>query len=234
MTVQEKPHRHTVAEILNCSMPKTVLDAPSGSGWLRSALNYDMDIDGIDLFESKPDGYRLFKNGDLDLGIPDDLPLYEAIVSCEGVEHIGNPGLFLKTASRHLQDEGTLIITTPNTWYPAAKLQFYLRGFFPGFPCLVGRIRRGTHMHVTPWSFPQLFLFLSLSGYHEIRLHDVPEKKPKHFYERALGAPQRWYCRHKARHAETVEERLFWQDASSPQSIYGRRLVVSAKYRKDS
>jgi hypothetical protein len=121
-----------------------------------------------------------------------------------------------------------LIITTPNVWYPQAKLQYLLRGFFPSFPCLVGKIQRGTHMHIMPWSFAQMFLFLKLYGYSNIRLHDVPEKKPKHLYERVFGTPQRMYCLARAGKAGTEEERLFWQDAGSWQSVYGRRLVISA------
>lgn len=230
--MQGEPYQTVVGEILNNKRPQAILDAPSGNGWLRSRLEYTADVDGIDLFETKPNGYRTFKNADLDFGIPGELALYEAIVSCEGIEHIGNPDLFLKTVGNHLVDGGMVVITTPNIWYPGARLQFLLRGFFPSFPCLVGRIKRGTHMHIMPWSFPQLFLYLKLNGFSEISLHDVPEKKPKHFFERMLGIPQHLYCSSKLRRAVTEEERIFWRGASSKQSIYGRQLVVSATYRR--
>lgn len=166
------------------------------------------------------------------MGFPDDLGLYEAIVCCEGIEHFGNPGIFFTTAREHLVRGGRLIITTPNVWFPEARLQFFLRGFFPSFPCLVGRIKRGTHMHIMPWSFPQLFLFLRLNGFEKITLHDIDEKKPKRIYERLLGVPQALYCRHKRAKSHTEEERIFWSFAGSEQSIYGRRLVVSAATSK--
>ena len=83
-------------------------------------------------------------------------------------------------------------------------------------------------MHIMPWSFPQLYLFLRLKGFEDIRLHDVAEKKPKRTYERLLGFPQMLYCRQKQRKSLTDEERAFWSFAGSEQSIYGRRLVVSA------
>jgi hypothetical protein len=83
-------------------------------------------------------------------------------------------------------------------------------------------------MHIMPWSFPQLFLFLHLNGFEAITLHDIDEKKPKRMFERLFGIPQALYCRHKLNKSLTEEERTFWSFAGSEQSIYGRRLVVSA------
>ncbi len=202
---------------------------PSGDGWLNAVLDYPAELDGLDLFESKPTGYHDFRHIDLDMGLPDDLPRYDAIVSCEGLEHIGNPGLFLTTARQHLKPNGILMITTPNIWHPQAKLQYIWRGFVPSSPSLVGRIERGSHMHIMPWSFPQLYLYLKLFGYTDVILYDVDERKPKHLYEKIVGLPQHWYCHAKLRASNTVEEQQFWRSASSPQSLYGRHLVVSAR-----
>lgn len=161
------------------------------------------------------------------MGFPSDLGRYEAIVCCEGLEHFGSPDLFFKSAREHLTPGGQLIVTTPNVWFPGARLQFLLRGFFPSFPCLVGRIDRGTHMHIVPWSFPQLYLFFRLNGFAEITLHDIDEPKPKRLYERFLGFPQWLYCRRRLAKSPTDEERAFWSFAGSRQSIFGRRLVVA-------
>ena len=223
-----KPYRQVVANILNELRPANILDAPSGNGWLASLLKFDASIDGLDLFAHPPAGYRYFENADLDMGLPDNLRLYEAIVCCEGIEHFGNPDVFLKTVCIHLVSKGVVIITTPNIWFPAAKLTFLVKGFFPSFPSLVGNISRGNHMHIMPWSYPHLFLFLKLNGFENIALHDVNEKKPKRIYEYILGLPQRLYCFQKRKNASTQEERDFWTTAGSKQSVYGRRLVVSA------
>ena len=64
----------------------------------------------------------------LDLELPGDLAKYDAIVCCEGIEHFGNPESFFRSTHRHLSQGGMLVITTPNTWYPGARLQFLLRG----------------------------------------------------------------------------------------------------------
>jgi hypothetical protein len=121
-----------------------------------------------------------------------------------------------------------LIVTTPNVWYPASRLQYLLRGFFPSFPSLAGKIRRGTHMHLMPWSFPQLHLFLTLAGFARVRLHDVGEPKPRRLFEWLVGLPQYLYCASKARKAAGEDERSYWTQAGSRQSVWGRRLVVSA------
>lgn len=223
-----KTYIPVVTSILKSHSASTILDAPSGAGWLRTMLDADCAIDGIDLYSGPPAGYRHFRALDLDRGLPADLGRYDAIVSCEGIEHIGNPELFLRSARELLNDGGIIVITTPNTWHPAARLQYLSRGFFPGFPSLAGRIEKGTHMHIMPWSFAQLYLYLTLTGFCDVRLHEVDEPKPRRRFERPFGLLQNAYCARHLKKAASEEERRFWKQAGSPQSIYGRQLVVSA------
>jgi SAM-dependent methyltransferase len=223
-----KAHEGVVAALVRQVRPPTLLDAPCGTGWLANQIDFDCRVDGVDLYGQAPPKYAGFHAVDLDGGLPAALGRYGAIVCCEGLEHFGNPALFLRSAAAHIEPGGMLIVTTPNVWHPAARLQYLVRGFFPGFPSLVGRIRPGSHMHITPWSFPQLFLYLRLAGFQTIRLHEVDEPKPKHLYEWPLGLPQRAYCSSRARRSSTEEERDYWRQAGSRQSVWGRRLVVSA------
>ena len=225
-----KAYQPIVVEILQSAKPQSVLDTPSGEGWLRRMFaDPAVAIDGIDLFEEKPEGYRCFLRHDLDEGLPDSLPQYDAIVSCEGLEHIANPGRFLVTARRQLNPGGSIVVTTPNTWYPGARLQYFLRGFFPSFPALVGRIERGTHMHIMPWSWPQLHLHMALAGFADVRLHPCLEDERTHAYEKALALQMKAYCRGRARKARTEEERSFWETCAAPGALYARRLVVSGR-----
>jgi SAM-dependent methyltransferase len=218
-----------VARLLKGWAPARVLDMPSGSGWLATLLPAGTEIDGIDLFQSKPAGYAKFAAADLDAGVPEDFGTYDAIVSCEGIEHVGNPLALLRSAARHLAPGGHIVVTTPNIWYPEAKLKFLSRGFFPGFPSLAGAIQPGNHMHITPWSFAWLYLYLTLAGFTEITLHDLDQPKPKHAWTKIFGLPQARYCRRRAARAEGEEERRSWETCASDQSVYGRNLVVSAK-----
>jgi len=224
-----KNYQEAITTIINRIQPATILDAPAGNGWLIHAIRYNVEqIDGIDLYASPPDGYHNFSAHNLDQPLPSSLPKYEAIVCCEGIEHITNPGVLIQSITNHLQHEGTAIISTPNIWYPSARLAFFFRGFFPSFPSLVGKINKGSHMHLIPWSWPQLYLFFRLHGFTDIQLHKVNEPKPKHLLERLFGFPLYYYCTSRATKADNEEERQFWLTAATDQSIYGRRLVVSA------
>jgi SAM-dependent methyltransferase len=227
-----KPSQITALEIINKIQPNTILDAPCGDGWLGSSLNFKTLIDGIDLYISKSKklrGYRNITKLDLDLGIPKMRGKYDLIISCEGIEHFGNPDLFIKTAKINLNKNGILIITTPNTWHPASRIQYLMRGFFPGFLCLVGKIKSGSHMHIQPWTFPQLYLYLKKNNFVDIKLHNVEEKKPKRFYEFFFSIPQLIYCYSKYKGSKDIEVREFFMQAASKQSIFGRALVVTAK-----
>jgi SAM-dependent methyltransferase len=225
-----KAYQPIVGEIAQRVRPRTILDMPSGSGWLLAQLNStDIEVDGIDLYEDRPAGYRNFLKLDLEDGVPSELGCYDMIVSCEGIEHIANPGLFLKSARAHLNPGGTLVVTTPNTWHPAARLKYFQRGFFPGFPSLAGKIEPGSHMHIMPWSWPQLYLHLKLAGFTGIELHPCLEEDRTHAFEKILAIPMRSYCRRHARKAASEEERTYWETAAGPGSLYARRLVVSGR-----
>jgi SAM-dependent methyltransferase len=225
-----KAYQPIVAEIAHAVRPRTILDLPSGNGWLPAQIGMpDVEIDGIDLYEGQPPGYRNFRKGDLDEGVPPEFGRYDMIVSCEGIEHIANPGLFLKSARAHLNPGGTLIVTTPNTWHPAARLKYFQRGFFPGFPSLAGKIEPGTHMHIMPWSWPQLYLHLKLAGFTDVKLHPCIENERTHVFEKILSLPMKAYCTRNARKAKSDEERNYWNAAASPGSLFARRLVVSGR-----
>lgn len=228
-----KAYQPVVGRIAEEKRPRSILDLPSGHGWLRQQVRAtEVAIDGIDLYEVKPEGYRTFLQRDLEDGIPDEFGRYDMIVSCEGIEHIANPGLFLKSARNHLNPGGTIVVTTPNTWHPAARLTYFLRGFFPGFPSLAGHIKLGTHMHIMPWSWPQLYLHLALAGFTDIELHPCLEDERTHLHEKLLALPMKSYCRRRAREATSDEERKYWKTAAEPGSLYARRLVMSARNPK--
>lgn len=221
--------KQALIEFLRGHPPDTVLDAPCGGGWLQAALGTRVAVDGIDLYAATAPGYRRFWKHDLDTGLPADCRDYDLICCCEGLEHVGSPLLLLRHFQRALRPAGRLIITTPNVWYPQARLQYFFRGFFPSFPPLADQVRPGTHMHITPWTYPQLHVYLKLAGFQPPRLIPEPLSRPKHWHERLLGWPAQWYCRGKIRRAKSDEERAFWQQAGTTQSLLSRHLMVVAE-----
>jgi 2-polyprenyl-3-methyl-5-hydroxy-6-metoxy-1,4-benzoquinol methylase len=207
---------------------RSVLDAPCGDGWLQAALPADAKVDGIDLYAQPEGRYHRFWQHDLDTPLPKDCGTYDLICCCEGLEHLGNPLLFLREVHRRLADDGLLIVTTPNVWYPQARLQFLHRGFFPSFPALEGKVVPGTHMHITPWSYPQLYAYLRLAGFKISQILPEQLSQAKHLHERLLAWPARIYCRGREKRASTDEARAYWQAAGSDASLLGRHLSIAA------
>ena len=219
--------KQALVEFLRDRPIKSVLDAPSGGGWLREALGEDAVMDGIDLYAGEAEGYRNFWQHDMDAGLPEDCRGYDLICCCEGLEHVGSPLLLLRHFHKALNDGGTLIVTTPNVWFPQARLQYAFRGFFPSFPPLDDKVKPGSHMHITPWTYPQLYVFCKLAGFKPPTLISEPLSKAKHFFEPILGLPAKWYCRGKLRKAKTDEERHFWEQAGTKQSLLSRHLMIA-------
>lgn len=225
-----KAYQPIVGQIARTAQPRTILDLPSGNGWLFAEIETPgVEIDGIDLYQGRPAGYRNFLQRDLEDGVPDELGRYDMIVSCEGIEHIANPGLFLKSARKHLNTGGTIVVTTPNTWHPAARSKYFWTGFFPSFRSRAGRISPGRHMHIMPWSWPQLYLHLKLAGFSDIQLHPCVEEERTHFFEKLIGLPMKLYCQRYARKATTAEVQDYWRTAAEPGALYARRLIVSGR-----
>lgn len=218
-----------VVEFLRERGFQSVLDAPSGGGWLPEALGAEKPVDGIDLYVDSAPGYRRFWKFDLDDGLPDDCRNYDLACCCEGLEHVGNPLRLLRHFHRALKPGGSVIVTTPSVWYPQARLQFLLRGFFPSFPPLAAKITPGTHMHITPWSWAQLHLYMRLAGFVEPRLLREPLARGMHFHERLLAIPTRLYYRSRQKRAQNEEERRFWQTAATDEALLGRHLIVTAR-----
>jgi 2-polyprenyl-3-methyl-5-hydroxy-6-metoxy-1,4-benzoquinol methylase len=104
----------------------TVLDAPSGDGWLVEGLRAQSQgeaFDGIDLYEESAEGYRRIWKFDLNDGLPAECDSYDLVCCCEGIEHVGNPLLLLQAFRRVIRPDGCLVVTTPSVWYPQARLQ---------------------------------------------------------------------------------------------------------------
>ncbi|MGV2863337.1 class I SAM-dependent methyltransferase [Achromobacter sp. AGC39] len=228
------PYYPAVVEILHDRNAGRVLDAPCGTGWLGDMLSAQrgrqIDVDGVGLWEFPPAdaGYRSVTEHDLDTPLKVDTA-YDAVVCCEAIHLMTNPGVLAQSLYQALRPGGTLIVTTPNTWYLRSRWQFLMRGFHSGFRPMVGRQRGVDYIAYFPFSFPQLHLLLTHYGYTDITLHEVNEPKPKRMIERLLAVPSRLYYRGRVKGAENEDVRRFWKQAGSDQSVYGRWLVVSAR-----
>lgn len=232
MPSKRKPYHPVVLSILAQRQAQSILDAPCGHGWLGHQLGQqgaDVHLDGVGLWEFPQDipTYRTVREHDLDEPLPDLGRSYDAVVCGEAIHLVTNPGLVVKSFRNALRPGGTVIITTPNTWFARSRGQFLLRGFHSGFSPMVGK-RRGEYITYFPFSFPQLHLLLEHHGFSNITLHDVDEPKPKRVLEHLLAWPGKVYCRRRAAAAASAAEAEYWRQAGSAQSLHGRWLVVSA------
>lgn len=77
-----------------------------------NTLGVDIDAEGIEILRSNGFNTRHEDVMSMDLG-----QTFDTIVAGELIEHLPDPGTFLKNMSRHLNPDGTLVITTPNPFY---------------------------------------------------------------------------------------------------------------------
>jgi SAM-dependent methyltransferase len=99
--------------------------SPNSPNWLHGLIisrypeTYGIDIDYKSIEELKNKGYINIKVASAETFKIDRK--FDTIVAGEIIEHLANPGLFLKSAKYHLKKDGRVIITTP---YPFSLINF--------------------------------------------------------------------------------------------------------------
>lgn len=234
LMVKDKAHRASVARALVEKNPRKVLDVCCGDGWLPYALGPDVELHGIDLFEGAPAGYHQFMVADFNQGLPNALEQYDAIVCCEAMGYLQNPGLFLQSVRKHLKDDGVFILSIPNPNYVGARVNHLIQGFPRSYSWYKQNDMPEPHMPWLSLGVFQLWLLLGLNGFKDMQVHEVDEEKPRHGWEYVLGWVAKNYAKHRFNKAPTESVRQVWEHAMRDQVIYGRQLVVSAQVKSSS
>lgn len=154
-----------------------MLDAPCGDGTLaRELASLGHEVWACDRDPaacSARDSVR-FDVVDLNGPLPYPDSFFDAIVSLEGIEHLGAPAICISQFARVLRAGGRLVLSTPNVNNVQSRLHYFLTGRFSGFKTLtrlaLERSERPVHWHVTVPYLPTIAFLLTRHG---LRLNKV-------------------------------------------------------------
>lgn len=86
-------------------------------------LGVDIDAEGVEALKGM--GYQAVC---ADATVMELERRFDAIVAGELIEHLENPGLFLRNMRRHLAERGVLILSTPNPFYQGQTWKIWRYG----------------------------------------------------------------------------------------------------------
>jgi SAM-dependent methyltransferase len=115
------------------SRPGRLADIPCGTGYLSvCAARRGWRVSPFDISPALWQGGDVAKpsHADLNQSLPMDDDAFDAVVCCEGIEHIENPWLVLREFRRILRPGGVLIVSLPNTIDLRQRLRVLRRGFY--------------------------------------------------------------------------------------------------------
>ena len=75
-------------------------------------LGVDVDEQGIAIL--KEQGFNVIAADVMNMDLEE---LFDVIIAGEIIEHLENPGIFLRNMAKHLNTDGVLLVTTPNPFY---------------------------------------------------------------------------------------------------------------------
>lgn len=137
------------------SSPKRILDFGCGEGaFSQRMIDAGMTVDGVDINTAQikaaiTDRYELDLNtADVSKSI---IRKYDVVVAVEILEHLHNPWKYLNDCASLLNDDGIIVLSTPNISAFPSRLRFMMRGTMIAY-----EKTDLVHGHITPLSYVQL------------------------------------------------------------------------------
>jgi SAM-dependent methyltransferase len=153
-------HDKVLSYLFSCGLDLNnlkILDAAAGNGYLSYHIikNYPkVFINQVDC-----DLQNLIENGfspiycDLNGNLPFSDNYFDIVISLETIEHLENPYHFIRELTRVVQDDGMIILSTPNVHSAKSRI----RNFLYCLPCMFDYIRNdGFGQHISQVSFPMI------------------------------------------------------------------------------
>jgi len=163
LTIHALPGLHDyVASLVQMHVPVggSIIDLASGSGAMCARLT-DMGykLTAVDYVEEnfKSHGdvpfYKVDLNGEFQTEIKQK---FNCVLAMEIIEHLENPRAFIRSITNLLEDDGVIVLTTPNISCPASKVQFIKTGTFEWFDD-EKYTSEGHITPVSPWLISKIF-----------------------------------------------------------------------------
>ena len=165
-------HQALIEHLPPLAKDAPILDVGCGTGaWLHrlGGLGYT-DLHGIDLDTAafatdRATATRANLDYD-DLGLGDRK--FQLITAIELIEHLENPGRLFHHVARHLADDGTFLITTPNIHSALCRMRFFLTGNLKQFDA------KGDPTHIYPVLLTSLERVLPRHGLRMVERWNYP------------------------------------------------------------
>mgnify|MGYP006294564407 CR=1 FL=1 len=150
---------------------------------------------------------------DLNAPLPIGDERYDALVCCEGMEHIENPYLVLREYGRILQPGGVLVVSIPNTIDLRQRWRFLRRGFLGHYPPAVPE-------HINAMGTFMLCHALLRGGF---AILDIDT--PKNYAGPLLRLAARFFAYGRGTGLPDTVNRML----SRPRVLCGRTVVITAR-----
>jgi len=164
----------------------TVLDIGVGPAHIYRGVMKDYDAYGAEISKNAYDTYE-FQKEKIFLGNAiENIPTFSEVSSYDGIivsmllHHMEEPNVFLKKVHDKLNEDGHLIVSTPNIGFWRNRLEFFIHGSFP---------TRLSKAHKIFLNIPQWTKMIESEGFKIVEVCTMNRKFPflDHFMPQLIG-----------------------------------------------
>jgi SAM-dependent methyltransferase len=159
---------HAVAASLLCEEQgiRSVLDIPCGEGAFTQRLqDLGMDVHGADCVNIIRVPKAKFTICDMNAPLPYDAGSFDAVACIDGIAHAERPFDFVRECWRVLNDQGILVISTPNISSLRSRWRWLWTGFHNKRKVPLNEGHVSPQHIINPMSFDQLRYMLHTNGF---------------------------------------------------------------------
>ncbi len=148
-----------------------IVDVSCGRGVILKALRERgfTNLQGTNhrVYNDTPEEIPITPSVDLIEGLPFDDASFDAVISCEVIEHVRDPVMAIQELTRILRPGGWLFLSTPNLMRLRSRSAFFLTGFHKRkrpFPRHDLPLEELYHTHNFALEFPLLYYYFHACG----------------------------------------------------------------------